>query len=93
MGGAVSESGDARQEADGDGKAHLGAGVAWVPGTSYRPLADGTVGRFVTNEGVLLDYAVRLEGAVREIRAVLADDVLGDGRVDAAEAVFDRWGV
>ena len=95
MGTAAEDGVRAGGAAGGAGEegADCGAAIAWVPGTSYRVLPDGSVHRWVTNEGVLLDYAFRLRGAVDEIRGLLADDVLGDRRVAEAEAVLERWGV
>lgn len=95
------------RQAAGDGGAEGGGGgsrreVAWLPGTSFRLLPDDTVSRWVTNEGVLLDYAIRLRGAVDEIRRqVHQPGCVGDGVVDqpctcrrADDAdILERWGV
>ena len=64
-----------------------GVGVTHIPGTSFRVLPDGSVARFITSPGSLLDYTVRLQGAVNDVRAYahFADQ-------DVIDAL-DRWGV
>lgn len=68
-------------------------GVRHIPGTWLAGLPDGSVVRWVTNEKVLLDHAVRLQGALDEIKRIVGDDILGDERVDAIDTALDRWGV
>jgi len=84
--GSVEHSGAGAGEAPGVGGAEgTGGGVVHIPGTSFRLLPDGSVARFITSPGSLLDYAVRLQGAVGDIRIFVSDQDVID--------TLDRWGV
>ena len=84
--GSVEHGGAGAGEAPGvGGEAGTGGGVVHIPGTSFRLLPDGSVARFITSPGSLLDYAVRLQGAVGDIRIFVSDQDVID--------TLDRWGV
>ena len=88
--GAGSVGGVGGAEGAGDG-----VGVVHIPGTSFRVLPDGSVARFITSPGSLLDYAVRLQGAVGETRRILdhrAEFIDFDDPQELID-VLDRWGV
>ena len=83
-------------------RADTAVGVVHIPGTSFRVLPDGSVARFITSPGSLLDYAVRLQGAIGDIRGLVHQPgCVGDGVVGqpctcrrAQDAdIFTRWGV
>ena len=86
--GSVEHGGAGAGEAPGvGGEAGTGGGVVHIPGTSFRLLPDGSVARFITSPGSLLDYAVRLQGAVNTVRAFA--DHADPHTID----ILDRWGV
>lgn len=45
-----------------------------LPGTVRQELPDGSVAVYVNHANVLLDHAVRLQGAVDEVKGWLASD-------------------
>ena len=87
---------DAARVAEGDvpvgpgqdrGRVDASVGVTHIPGTAFRVLPDGSVARFITSPGSLLDHTIRLQGAVDKVRsrAEPFDDYIID--------VLDQWGV
>ena len=74
------------EDADESGAAGS-VGVTHIPGTAFRVLPDGSVARFITSPGSLLDHTIRLQGAVDKVRsrAEPFDDYIID--------VLDQWGV
>ena len=86
--GQTEHGGAGAGQADGVGGASgagEGAGVTHIPGTAFRVLPDGSVARFITSPGSLLDHTIRLQGAVNDIRGLVSDQ-------DVIDAL-DRWGV
>lgn len=67
-----------------------GGRVGVLPGTVVQRYPDGSVGRFVTHVEVLAEWAVRLQGAVDEVRAAAVDPA---GVGQEVHAILHRWGV
>ena len=61
-----------------------------LPGTWFAAMPDGSTLRGVSHPDVLMAHALRLQGAVDEVRGLL-----GGGDVDDADVAetFLRWGI